>query len=108
MGLNELGCVAAKYWQEIPEHYPFVELDEWIVMPNHVHGIVGINNNPSVETIHELSLRNPKQRRKMLIPKIIGRFKMQSAKHINIQQNTEGYSVWQKNFTTISSEMKRD
>jgi putative transposase len=111
MGLNEMGCIAAKFWKEIPKHFPSVTLDEWVVMPNHVHGIIGITNPPpTVETIHELSLRttgrinhelpawDKKQRRKMIIPKIIGRFKMQSAKQINILQNTKGNDFWQKNY----------
>ncbi len=48
MGLSDVGCIAAKFWQEIPKHFPFVRLDEWVVMPNHVHGIIVINKpNPS-------------------------------------------------------------
>ncbi len=42
-GLTEIGRVAFKYWSEIPDHYPFIELDEFVVMPNHVHGILFIN-----------------------------------------------------------------
>lgn len=34
-----------KYWLEIPEHFKNVELDEWIIMPNHLHGIIIINND---------------------------------------------------------------
>ena len=41
--LNELGKVAKKCWQEIPIHFPHVDLDEFIIMPNHVHGIVIVN-----------------------------------------------------------------
>ena len=43
MGLNDIGCMVAKYWQEIPKHFSNVRLDEWVVMPNHVHGIVIID-----------------------------------------------------------------
>src|SRR3954454_12565703 len=32
-------------WLAIPEHFATVELDEWIVMPNHVHGLVLINED---------------------------------------------------------------
>ena len=39
----EMGKIAIKYWQEIPEHYPFVELDEFVVMTDHVHGILFFN-----------------------------------------------------------------
>jgi len=42
MGLNECGKIADKCWNEIPEHFPHVALDEYIVMLNHVHGIINI------------------------------------------------------------------
>ena len=56
MGLNDIGCMVVKFWQEIPNHFNNVKLDEWIVMPNHVHGII-IIKNPTVETRHGTSLR---------------------------------------------------
>jgi REP element-mobilizing transposase RayT len=40
---TEIGHIANQYWLEIPKHFPFVELDEFIVMPNHIHGILIIN-----------------------------------------------------------------
>jgi len=42
MGLNELGCTVWKYWYELPRHYSECILDEFIVMPNHIHGIIQI------------------------------------------------------------------
>lgn len=48
---NELGKIADKYWEEIPVHFPFVELGNYVVMPNHVHGILIIDKpNANVET----------------------------------------------------------
>ena len=43
MNLNETGFLAEKYWCEIPEHFSFVKLDEFVIMPNHVHGIIIID-----------------------------------------------------------------
>ena len=43
MHLSEIGKLAEKYWLEIPEHFPFVELSNFVVMPNHFHGILIIN-----------------------------------------------------------------
>lgn len=40
---TEIGKIAREFWEQIPQHFPFVELDEFIVMPNHVHGILFIN-----------------------------------------------------------------
>src|SRR2546423_12162335 len=39
---NAFGQIVESCWQGIPEHFPHIELDEFVVMPNHVHGIVGI------------------------------------------------------------------
>ena len=44
MQLNELGQTTKKYWLEIPSYFPFIELGEFVVMPNHTHGILIINN----------------------------------------------------------------
>jgi len=38
--LSEIGRVTEKAWLKIPEHFPGVSLDEWIIMPDHVHGIL--------------------------------------------------------------------
>lgn len=43
MQLSEIGEMAHKYWMEIPQHFPFVKLDAFVVMPNHVHGIIVID-----------------------------------------------------------------
>jgi len=43
MCLNEIGILAENYWAEIPKHFPFVELGNFVIMPNHVHGILIIN-----------------------------------------------------------------
>jgi len=38
-----IGQIAIDFWKDIPKHYPFVALDEFIVMPNHIHGILFFN-----------------------------------------------------------------
>jgi REP element-mobilizing transposase RayT len=43
MNLSEIGELAEKYWKEIPDHFPFVQLGAYVVMPDHVHGIVIID-----------------------------------------------------------------
>lgn len=47
MILNNAGQMAKLCWEEIPKHYPFVALDEFVIMPNHVHGILIIDNSIS-------------------------------------------------------------
>jgi len=67
MGLSEMGCQAWKCWYEIPNHFPFVILDEFVVMPDHVHGVIFIDKTvsqpipmPTVETQDFASLPNHK------------------------------------------------
>jgi len=43
MIFTRLGQAAVDCWNEIPAHFPFVVLDGFVVMPNHVHGIVVID-----------------------------------------------------------------
>ncbi len=45
MQFTEMGAIARQYWLDIPNHFPFVELDEFVIMPNHVHGIIIINKS---------------------------------------------------------------
>ena len=40
MPLSEAGRLAQAVWEGLPTHYPHIRLDAWVVMPNHVHGIV--------------------------------------------------------------------
>jgi REP element-mobilizing transposase RayT len=64
--LTPLGRSARDCWKEIPAHFPFVELGEFVVMPNHVHGIViikkpdeiGDGGGGFVETQNFASLRS--------------------------------------------------
>jgi len=44
MVLNELGYITKKYLSEIPKHFPFVFLDCYIIMPNHVHLVICIKH----------------------------------------------------------------
>ena len=45
MLLNELGRIARQCWWAIPDHFPHAQLDVFVIMPNHVHGIIWIVDN---------------------------------------------------------------
>ena len=97
MVLNATGRMVEKWLHELPKKFNGIKLDEYLIMPNHIHAIIVIEN---VGAIHELPLppNNPMHRRRMLIPKIIGYIKMNSAKLINQSRNTPGTRVWQRNY----------
>lgn len=51
MILNEAGQIADCAWKDLPNHNnPHIQLDAWCIMPNHVHGIIIINDIISVGT----------------------------------------------------------
>jgi REP element-mobilizing transposase RayT len=43
MVLNEAGRMIQSVWDELPQHYPGVDIDAFMVMPNHIHGIIFLN-----------------------------------------------------------------
>lgn len=51
MDYSEIGEIARQNWLEIPRHFPFVKLDAWVVMPNHVHGIIIIDKPVRTQNI---------------------------------------------------------
>ena len=58
MVLNNYGNIIKQKWEWVSQQYSYVELDEYVVMPNHLHGILIINY--SIGTGHDLSLHNIK------------------------------------------------
>jgi REP element-mobilizing transposase RayT len=98
MELSEAGSIVESIWQSLPIRYPSIHVDAFVVMPNHIHGIIFIVEN-IVGAIHELPLHQSRiQRRRMLLPKVIGYLKMNSSKQINNMRGTPGKRVWQRNY----------
>jgi len=107
MNLFEIGKIVNEYWQEIPKHFPFVKLHEYIVMPNHIHGIVEINKDESDTHVRRdkavprlYAGKHPKMSK--ISPKpgslsvIIGSFKsvvskMVNQRHLNFQWQSSLY-----------------
>jgi putative transposase len=56
MQLSEIGKKAKDNWLDIPNHFSFVMLDAFVIMPNHLHGIIVIDK-PVAETLHATSLQ---------------------------------------------------
>lgn len=103
MMLSAFGQLVKRHWQQISKIQNNISLDAFIVMPNHFHGIIIIKHTTVVETIHveaihELPLRGRAKRRQMTLSKIIGKFKMNTAKQINKFRNMPGLPVWQCNY----------
>jgi len=81
MHLNALGKIVEAYWKEIPEHFEHVDIDEFVIMPNHVHGILSITDS---------------SKQKVLLGTIVRSFKAivtrWARRHVDIT------IVWQRNY----------
>jgi putative transposase len=53
---SQIGLIASQYWLEIPKHFPHVKIDEYIVMPNHIHGILILNDPYVVWSCHGMTI----------------------------------------------------
>jgi REP element-mobilizing transposase RayT len=46
MRLNQYSEIVSETYQWLSQHYPYLDLDEWIIMPNHFHGIMVLTDKP--------------------------------------------------------------
>ncbi|MDD5457784.1 MAG: transposase [Phycisphaerae bacterium] len=107
MKLNDLGLAVQSSWLDIPNHYHYVELDEFVIMPNHLHAIVvlqdtvGAGFKPAPNTVGDEDVKRagfkPAPTRHSL-GEIVRAFKTFSARHINKIKNTPGKPIWQRNY----------
>jgi REP element-mobilizing transposase RayT len=105
MRLNSLGYIAFTCWQEIPNHFPHVELDVFVIMPNHLHGIlvitdtlVGATHASPLHRTNALPKRHPCGPSPKSVGAIVGSYKSAVTKRINTICNTKGNSIWQRNY----------
>lgn len=103
MELNELGEVIRTEWLKTATIRPNFTLDEWIIMPNHLHGIIVINNGRgTLPRAPGTQQRAPTERFgkpvSNSIPTIIRSFKSSSTKRINEERNLPFAPVWQRNY----------
>ncbi len=102
MVLSEMGEIANKFWQEIPKHFPFVNLDIYQIMPNHIHGLIEISNVCRDEALPRLYVGN-NSKMSEISPKsgslsaIIGSYKSIVSKMVRKQFNPITFA-WQSRF----------
>ena len=114
MRLNDFGLRVKNIWDDLPNHYPTVVLDSFVIMPNHIHGIIALtdgltdigaasvgarfNHAPTnhVPTMNPMPVE-PFIKRHAL-GEIIQGLKSFSTRRINESRNTPGMIIWQRNY----------
>jgi putative transposase len=105
MVLNEYGVIVAEEWARSAVMRQEIHLDAWIVMPDHLHGIVYIIETPDgaprrsvgahgrAPLHHTMPFRQPRS-----LSSLIAGFKSATTKRINHRRSTPGLPVWQRGF----------
>jgi REP element-mobilizing transposase RayT len=98
MILNKYGKIVQMVWEALPQHYPHVQLGEFVGMPNHIHGIIVITGSAIVGAGLKPALTKPAPTILHGLSEIVRALKTFSARKINKLRNTAGIPVWQRNY----------
>ena len=122
MELNAVGQAVEQAWQGLPEHYPHVELDVFVVMPDHVHGIVvfvggevvpgmgldsvsklgsaTVGSRPEEAGLKPARTQDeaPTKVRRHGLSEVVRGFKTYSGRRVNGLRGTPGVAVWQRGY----------
>jgi len=101
---SEAGSIVQATWNALPEHYPHVALDSFVLMPNHMHGIIVIMRRDDINHRRGGFQTRPYTAEEHLVPtpqglpEIVRAFKTFSSRRINQACGTLGAKVWQRNY----------
>ena len=90
--LNEAGRIVQAAWDDLPNHFAGVSLDAFIVMPNHVHGIVAL------QVLVGAGLKPAPTQIRAGLFEVVRAFKTFSARSVNKSRGRQGVPVWQRNY----------
>lgn len=89
---SQYGSIVRQTWLALPDHYANVALDWFVVMPDHVHGIILLADGVGT------GLKPAPTRPVRGLPEIVRALKTFSARRINELRRTPGRPVWQRNY----------
>ncbi len=100
MRLSDAGRMVQDIWDALPGHYSCVELDCFVVMPNHIHGIVVLNGVGAqfIAPNHDGATNSGAINRAPTVGEIIRAFKARCTHRINQLRDMQGASIWQRNY----------
>jgi putative transposase len=97
--LSRIGGILAEEWKRSSDIRQEIRLDEWVVMPNHLHGIVIIRDcGDGVAADVGAHGRAPLEREARSLSSFIAGFKAATTKRMNDMRETPGARLWQRNY----------
>lgn len=98
MHCNALGDIVWQCWHDLPNHYANIELDTFVVMPNHVHGIIIMRDTDVGEGLRLSPTHDAVSKKRHGLTEIVRALKSFSVRCINVLRETAGTKVWQRSF----------
>jgi REP element-mobilizing transposase RayT len=95
VNLRPPGEIVWATWNELPRHFPDLEVDALVVMPNHLHGILALQGRGTACRAPTEAFGRPVSGS---IPTIVRSFKSAAAREINRIRRTPGAAVWQRGY----------
>ncbi len=97
MNLNDVGKIVEISWKWLSKQYNYCQLDEYVIMPNHFHGIIIIDPVCPTNVVINRDLSLSQQKPKINpLSELIGAFKTKSLKEIHL--NGDSKFKWQRSF----------
>jgi putative transposase len=96
--LSPAGRIVSDRWNAIPQHFDAVSVDEYTVMPDHIHGIIIVREQVGARHASPLRVVTRPTLRSASLGAIIGSFKSSVTKAVNELRHTPGAAVWQRNY----------
>ena len=98
---NSIGEIVKEVWRAIPTFFPHLDLDAYVVMPNHVHGILILKEGPRAKHPPEadaspLHRRRPKGTQRGSISAIVQTFKAATTRGVHSLPGMKGLRLWQR------------
>ena len=97
MHLNDLGVAVAQAWRATPDHFPLVQNDAFVVMPNHIHGLLLIGHGVGAK--HASPLHHPPRGALSgSVPAIVQSFKSAATRSAHLSGIVHEDGIWQRGF----------
>jgi REP element-mobilizing transposase RayT len=96
--LNGSGCLVQAAWEDLPNHYSNILLDAFVVMPNHIHGVLVLKDEGASSDRRRVGAGFKPASTRRALPEMVRGFKTHSARRVNDLLRTRGRPVWQRGY----------
>lgn len=99
--LSSTGSLVERCWRQLPRHFPDVELDAFVLMPNHLHGLIMLGAAQPIlggPWVSATRGEPPRGTRPGSLGAVVQNFKTVSTRKVNVLNGTAGAPLWQRDY----------